>query len=193
MQGILIFDLHTLVDTLKPTTLHTRDNNIFPSIVLNDFSTMKRSSIVLLWGVLWRKSSACTHNLFSYMCLLSLFLFYEHMYSSISVSLNWIASWPKDWFLVVVCKLGWALWNRNSFEFKFVDTRLSSYYENKIGPIKKKICCVLTLLSQHTTNKKNLMGPILFLYYEESLVSSNLNSRLLWFYSVRPNVNSRLN
>ena len=32
-----------------------------------------------------------------------------------------------------------------------------------------------------------LMGPILFLYHEESLVSSNLNSRLLFFHSVRPN------
>ena len=39
-------------------------------------------------------------------------------------------------------------------------------------------------------NKNNLMGPILFLYYEESLVSSNLNSKLLWFHSVRPNVHS---
>ena len=25
-----------------------------------------------------------------------------------------------------VCTVGWALWNRNSFEFKFDDTRLSS-------------------------------------------------------------------
>ena len=33
--------------------------------------------------------------------------------------------------------LGWALWNRNSFEFKFDDTRLSSYYKNKIGPINR--------------------------------------------------------
>ena len=37
-------------------------------------------------------------------------------------------------------------------------------------------------------NKKNSMGPFLFLYYEESLVSSNLNSKVLWFHSVRPNV-----
>ena len=41
--------------------------------------------------------------------------------------------------------------------------------------------------SQDATKKK-LMGPILFLYYEESLVSSNLNSKLLWFHSVRPNL-----
>ena len=33
-----------------------------------------------------------------------------------------------------------------------------------------------------------LMGPILFLYYEESLVSSNLNSKLLWFHSAHPSV-----
>ena len=31
------------------------------------------------------------------------------------------------------------------------------------------------------------MGPILHLYYEESLVSSNLNSKLFLFHSVRPN------
>ena len=36
-------------------------------------------------------------------------------------------------------------WKLNSFEFKFDDTRLSSLYKNKIGPIKKK-CCILTLL-----------------------------------------------
>ena len=41
-----------------------------------------------------------------------------------------------------------------------------------------------------TYNKKNLMGPILFLYYEESLVSSNLNSKLFWFHCVRPNVHT---
>ena len=40
------------------------------------------------------------------------------------------------------------------------------------------------------TQQKKLMGPILSLYYEESLVSSNLNSKLLWFHSVRPNIHS---
>ena len=58
------------------------------------------------------------------------------------------SSWGKSQWLLQVrklllkkkselaWKLGWALWNRNSFEFKFDDTRLSSYYKNKIGPIK---------------------------------------------------------
>ena len=32
--------------------------------------------------------------------------------------------------------IGWALWNRNNFEYKFDDTRLSSFYGNIIGPIK---------------------------------------------------------
>ena len=32
------------------------------------------------------------------------------------------------------------------------------------------------------------MGPILFLYYEESLVSSNLNSKLFRFHSAHPNL-----
>ena len=42
--------------------------------------------------------------------------------------------------------LGLTLWNRNSLEFKFDDTRLSSLYENKIGPIEIFVCCFLTLL-----------------------------------------------
>ena len=37
-------------------------------------------------------------------------------------------------------------------------------------------------------NKKNLIRPILFLYYEESLVSSNLNSNLLRFHCAHPTV-----
>ena len=32
------------------------------------------------------------------------------------------------------------------------------------------------------------IGPILFLYYEESLLSSNLNSKLFRFHSAHPNV-----
>ena len=31
--------------------------------------------------------------------------------------------------------LGLTRWNLNSFEFKFDDTRLSSYFKDKIGPI----------------------------------------------------------
>ena len=38
--------------------------------------------------------------------------------------------------------------------------------------------------------QKNSTGPILFLYYEESLVSSNLNSKLFGFHCVRPNVDT---
>ena len=36
--------------------------------------------------------------------------------------------------------------------------------------------------------KKISIGPILFLYYEESLVSSNLNSKQLRFHGAHPNV-----
>ena len=36
--------------------------------------------------------------------------------------------------------------------------------------------------------KKSLIGPILFLYYEENLVSSNLNSKLLTFHCAHPNL-----
>ena len=36
-----------------------------------------------------------------------------------------------------IYNLWWALWNSNNFEFKFDDTRLSSWYKNKIGPNEK--------------------------------------------------------
>ena len=39
-----------------------------------------------------------------------------------------------------------------------------------------------------TQQKFFLIGPMLFLYYEESLVSSNLNSNLLRFHCAHPNV-----
>ena len=43
------------------------------------------------------------------------------------------------------------------------------------------------LVWQADSELKNfLREPILFSYYEESLVSLNLNSKLLWFLSVRP-------
>jgi hypothetical protein len=35
-------------------------------------------------------------------------------------------------------------------------------------------------------NKKNVIRPILFLYYEESLVLSNLNSKQLMFHGAHP-------
>ena len=43
-------------------------------------------------------------------------------------------------------------------------------------------------LSNVRRQQKNSIGPILFLYYKESLVSSNLNSKQLRFHCVRPNV-----
>ena len=45
---------------------------------------------------------------------------------------------------------------------------------------------------QRQDTTKNLMGPILFLYYEESLVLTNLNSELLRFYNIRPNVPTKI-
>ena len=39
-------------------------------------------------------------------------------------------------------------------------------------------------------NKKISIGPILFLYYEESLVSSNLNSKQLRFHCAHPNLDT---
>ena len=44
--------------------------------------------------------------------------------------------------------------------------------------------------TMYETTKMFLIRPILFLYYEESLVSSNLNSKLFRFHCVRPDVDS---
>ena len=41
-------------------------------------------------------------------------------------------------------------------------------------------------------NKTKSIGPILFLHYEESLVSSNLNSKLFRFHCVRPKLDNNL-
>ena len=52
----------------------------------------------------------------------------------------------KNTYLICVLTLGLTQWNLNSFEFKFDDTRLSSWYKNKIGLIETLFCCFLTLL-----------------------------------------------
>ena len=44
------------------------------------------------------------------------------------------------------------------------------------------------LSNVRTQQKKNSIGPILFIYYEDILVSSNLNSKQLRFHGVRPNL-----
>ena len=48
-------------------------------------------------------------------------------------------------------------------------------------PLGQRLCNV-------RMQQKKLIGPVLFSYYEESLVSSNLNSKQLRFHGVRPNV-----
>ena len=55
-----------------------------------------------------------------------------------------------------------------------------------IGLIEIFFCCFLTLLCLSLA-AFFLIGPILFLYYEESLVSSNMNSNLLRFHGAHPN------
>ena len=48
-------------------------------------------------------------------------------------------------------------------------------------------------LSKIRTLEKNIsIGPILFLYYEEILVSSNLNSKQHRFHGAHPNVDASL-
>ena len=50
-------------------------------------------------------------------------------------------------------------------------------------PIGQRLCNV-------RMRQKKLIGPVLFSYYEESLVSSNLNSKLFRFHSAHPTVHS---
>ena len=58
--------------------------------------------------------------------------------------------------------------------------------------VAKSLPCWLSQFSfsKIRTQWKNSIGPILFLYYEESLVSSNLNSKQLRFHGAHPNVQS---
>ena len=44
------------------------------------------------------------------------------------------------------------------------------------------------LSNVRTQQTKISIEPILFLHYEESLVSSNLNSKQLWFHGAHPNL-----
>ena len=55
----------------------------------------------------------------------------------------------------------------------------------RLAPLKK------ILLRPDVALLAKLIGPILFLYYEESLVSSNLNLKLFMFHCVRPNIGVR--
>ena len=96
-------------------------------------------------------------------------------------------------------------WNPSRFEFKFDDTRLSSKYKNKIG-VALSLPCWLSqfikaklrqptgqrLSNFRTQQTKITIGQILFLYFEESLVSSNLNSKQLRFHCVRSIVHTCL-
>ena len=56
-------------------------------------------------------------------------------------------------------------------------------------------CLSLTFLNwdsqqSRTHQTKSSIGPILFLFYEESLVSSNLNSKLFMLHCVRPSLHT---
>ena len=73
--------------------------------------------------------------------------------------------------------------HRGISKYFFLDHFSPSFLSQKWCHISVRILCVLP-------GTKNLQWPILFLYYKESLVSSNLNSKLLWFHSVRPIVHT---
>ena len=55
----------------------------------------------------------------------------------------------------------------------------------RMSTMKPKLFWIATSVGN---KKKFLIGPILFLYYEKSLVSSILNSKQLRFHGVRPNI-----
>ena len=130
----------------------------------------------------WKpKFNKMSSNKSSFSQYLSLFWPVRQSRAAVEPNLGLSQNTPISWYTYCytwICILGWVLWNRNSLEFKFDDTRLSS---TETANRAENLQC------QDSTNFF-LMGPICFLYYKESLVSSNLNSKLLWFHSVRPNV-----
>ena len=107
--------------------------------------------------------------------------------------ITYIHSSRLYWFWCLkICELGWAQWNLSRFEFKFDNAKLSLWYKNKIcqinflfvAPWRCSVSAQLASLAE-TAHKAE---TILLLYYEESLISSNLNSKLFRFHSVRPNI-----
>ena len=54
-------------------------------------------------------------------------------------------------------------------------------------------CLSLEKLNVRKQQTKISIGPILFLYHEESLVSSNLDSKQLKFHGAHPNVYGKKN
>ena len=81
--------------------------------------------------------------------------------------------------------LGWALWNWNS---NLMIPDFPHIIKIRLAPLRFSFVASW-LCKVRMQLKKFLMGPISFLYYEESLVvSSNLNSKLFWFHSAHPKV-----
>ena len=87
---------------------------------------------------------------------------------------------------IIVCTLGLTPWNLSCFESKFNDTRLSTFLLEKLNWDSQQGRDLAT----SGRNKKNSIGPTFFLYYEESLVSTNLNSKQLRFNCFRPNADA---
>ena len=58
----------------------------------------------------------------------------------------------------------------------------------RLAELKKKMLLPAIAKSERQKATKKSIVPILFLCYEESRVPSNLNSKQLRFYGVRPNV-----
>ena len=90
-----------------------------------------------------------------------------------------------DFYTTKVSRLGLTQWFLNHFESKFDDTRISSF--SKLRQPTGQI-----LSNVRTQQRKISIAPILSLYYEESLVSPNLNSNLLRFHCAHPNLDSIL-
>ena len=84
-----------------------------------------------------------------------------------------------DFYTAKVSRLGLTQWNLNDFESKFDNTRISSF--SKVKQLTGQ-----RLSNVRTQQWKIPIAPMLSLYYEESLVSPNLNSKLFKFDCVRP-------
>ena len=73
--------------------------------------------------------------------------------------------------------LGLTQWNLSRFWFKYMTKLNWGSQQGRDSNVRKQ--------------KKNSIGPILFLYHVESLVSSNLKLNLLRFHCAHPNIHTR--
>ena len=88
------------------------------------------------------------------------------------------------WVAMGLYKLGLTPWNLSCFELKFDDTMIPDFPQFSFSKLRQPTGQRLSNVRKQQT--KIAIRPILFLYYEESLISSNVNSKQLRFDGAHP-------